>query len=173
MSRDTGKMICVAEITGAHGVRGLVKLRCFGENPGILTECGPLFDRNGETRYTIVKASPHKNHFITELEGVRDRTEAEQLRGTKLYVERDKFPETANADEFYYADLEGLDAEFDDGAAAGMVIAVYNFGAGDLLEIRLAGKRKSVMIPFTKEIVTDVDIAGGKIVIAPSEWLDK
>ena len=109
---------------------------------------------------------PSKNGFIARIKGVTDRNQAEALRGTELRVDRDKLPEPHEG-EFYHADLIGLKADTTRGEPYGDVIAVHDFGAGDLLEIQLAGSSKTELIAFTAETVPAIEIANGRIVIVP------
>jgi 16S rRNA processing protein RimM len=103
---------------------------------------------------------------------VRDRNAAERLANTKLFVPRDRLP-AAETDEFYHADLIGLAAVTPDGRALGTVVAIHDFGAGDILELRQEGKRDTVMLPFSTDTVPVVDIAGGRIVIDPPDGVFK
>lgn len=160
------KTICIAEIMTAHGVRGLVKLRCHLEDPQDLKDYLPLFDDKGRT-YTVVLKNPVKRDWIAEINGISDRNDAEKLRGLKLYVPREALPDTGD-DEFYYEDLIGCAALSTDGADMGSVIAVENFGAGDLLEIKPPGGA-SYYLPISDPYVQDIDLEARRIVIEPAE----
>lgn len=161
--------ICVGQITGAHGVRGLVKLHAFTGDPGAVTAYGPLSDEAGEHVYRIELLNMLKGQWLARIEGVDDRNAAEALRGRRLYVGREQLPETGE-DEFYYADLAGLAVRTRDGEPIGEVAAVHDFGAGDVIEVRAAdGKRHYV--PFTKAVVPVVDIAGRLLVVDPPAGL--
>ena len=159
-------------IVGApHGVRGSVRVKSFTDAPEAIANYGALEDESGGRRFTlrVVGAAKGDGMVIAELSGVADRDQAEALRGLRLYAPRAVLPATAE-DEFYHADLVGLAAVLDDGARLGTVIAVHDFGAGDVIEIaRAAGQ--PVLVPFTKAAVPVVDIAGGRIVIDPPEGL--
>jgi 16S rRNA processing protein RimM len=155
--------VLVAEIGAAHGLRGEVKLRSFTEDPMAVQGYGVLEGEDGRT-FTIESLKPAKGHVIARLAGVSDRTGAEALRGVKLYVPRERLP--APEDEtFYYADLIGLAAVASDGRTLGKVVAVHNFGAGDLIEVE-AGSG-TVMLPFTAAVVPEVDLAAGRLVVDP------
>ena len=158
--------ICVAQIGAAHGTRGEVRLKSFTADPMAVMEYGALETEDGTATFEIESLRPAKNHWVAQLRGVRDRNKAERLANTKLYVPRDRLP-AAETDEFYHADLIGLAAVTADGRQLGTVVAIHDFGAGDILELRQEGKRETVMLPFTSATVPVVDIAGGRIVIDP------
>jgi 16S rRNA processing protein RimM len=107
-----------------------------------------------------------KGGVIVRAEGVETRDAAEALRGVRLYVPRDRLPEPEGEDEFYLDDLVGLEAVDAEGAARGRVVAVQNFGAGDLVEVR-GPDGETFYVPFTREAVPEVDVKGGRVVIAP------
>jgi len=158
--------ICIAQIGAAHGVRGEVRLKAFTEDPLAVTRYGPLETEDGARRFEIEATRPAKDMLVARLKGVSDRDAAERLTNIRLYVSRERLPQPAD-DEFYHADLVGLAATTANGASFGTVKAVHNFGAGDLLEIEPASGGPTVMLPFNETIVPSVDIAGGRIVVAP------
>ena len=162
MRRDR---VCVAQIGAPHGVRGEVRFRVFTEDPMAVTRYGPLESEDGAQRFEIESLRPAKQMFVARLKGIGDRTAAERLPNVQLYMPRAKLPPPADG-EFYHADLIGLTAYDRQGNAVGTVLAVHNFGAGDLLEIRRDGG-DSVMLPFTAAAVPTVDVAAGRIVIDP------
>lgn len=164
---DAGRRVCVAQIGAPHGVRGEVRLKPFTADPLAVGRYGALESEDGTRRFEIVALRPAKDMLIARLKGVADRDAAEALRHQRLYVARDRLP-AAEADEFYHADLIGLAAVAPDGRALGTVVAVPNFGAGDLLEIAPPGSA-SLLVPFTKAVVPEVDLAGGRIVVEPPE----
>ncbi len=170
MKDDT--LICMAEIVGVHGVKGMVKLKVFSETPEILPDYAPLLNAQGEEVFELLTYAPHKNVWLATLEGVTDRTQAEKLRGTKLYVPRDELPEIEDDHTYYHADLIGLTAKDAGGAEIGRIVNVANFGAGDLLEIKpLTGA--TYYIPFTTEIVPAIDVkARTATVLVPAGLLD-
>ena len=170
--RDAAQRICVARIGAPHGVRGEVKLWSFTENPLALTDYGALESEDGAARFTIEAIRPAKGHLVARLAGVSDRDAAARLTNMQLYVPRERLPATGR-DEFYHADLIGLAAVDAGGAALGTVIAVHNFGAGDLLEIKPVQGAVTVMVPFTETTAPVVDVAGGHIVIDPPHGLFK
>lgn len=160
--------ICVARIGAAHGVRGEVRLWVFTEDPLAVMRYGPLSTKDGARQLEIARAREAKDHLVATLKGVTTRDEAERLNGIELYVARDKLPATDD-DEYYHADLIGLAAVGVDGGPIGRVIAIHNFGAGDIVEIAPT-RGPTLMLPFTNAVVPTVDIAGGRVVIdLPSE----
>lgn len=165
--------VCVGQITGAHGVRGLVKVKPFTAAPEDLTAYGPVSDETGARRLALQLLSWAKDQWIARVEGVADRDAADALRGLRLYVDRAALPE-AEEDEFYHADLIGLAAVLADGSSFGTVRAVFDFGAGEFLEIARPGPGPggaAVMVPFTRAAVPVVDIAGRRVVIDPPAGL--
>jgi 16S rRNA processing protein RimM len=158
--------ICVAQIGAPHGVRGEVRLRSFTEDPLAFVEYGPLESEDGKQRFEIEALRPAKDHFVARLSGVPDRNAAEKLTNVKLYVSRDVLPDIDEKETFYFADLIGLDAFTPDGAKYGTVATVQNFGAGDIIEIRLESGGL-VMLPFLDAVVLEVDIANKRIVVSP------
>jgi 16S rRNA processing protein RimM len=160
--------ICVARIGAAHGVRGAVKLWTFTEDPLAVRAYGPLMTKDGARQFEVTSAREAKGHLVATLKGVATREEAERLNGVELYVARDKLPDT-DEDEYYHADLIGLAAVSAANEPLGRVIAIHNFGAGDIIEIAPPGG-STMLLPFTNAVVPSVDIAGGRVVIElPSE----
>lgn len=155
-----GKRILVGEIGRPHGVRGLVKLKSFTSEPASIASYGPLTDATGARRFAVT----WKGDGIAAVEGIADRDAAQRLTGTRLYVERDRLPQTEE-DEFYLSDLIGLAAVTEAGEPAGTVKAVEDHGAGPFLVLARDGRETEV--PFTKAAVPVVDIASGRVVVAP------
>ncbi|MGA7994859.1 MAG: ribosome maturation factor RimM [Bradyrhizobium sp.] len=155
--------ICVARIGAAHGVRGAVKLWTFTEDPFAVKAYGPLTTKDGARQFEVTSAREAKGHLVATLKGVATREEAERLNGIELYVAREKLPDT-DADEYYHADLIGLAAVNAANEPLGRVIAIHNFGAGDIIEIAPPGGT-TVLLPFTNAVVPSVDVAGGRVVI--------
>jgi 16S rRNA processing protein RimM len=160
----------MAEIVGVHGVRGFVKLKIFGDNPDSLAGDAPLCDSTGTPRYRLSSLQRHGNIWLAQVEGVGDRTAAEKLRGTRLYMSRAALPEIADDKTFYHADLIGMAARYPDGKMMGTVIAVANFGAGDLLEVK-PPKGASFYVPFTDSVVPRVDVALKELTVDPPPGL--
>lgn len=157
--------ICVARIGAPHGVRGEVKLWSFTADPLAIAGYGPLETEAGVARFEIEALRPGKDHLVARLKGVADRDAAERLTNTDLFVERERLPEPEADDEFYHADLIGAAAADSDGRELGRVVAVHNFGAGDLIEIAPLQGGTTVLLPFTEAAVPSVDIAARRIVV--------
>ena len=155
--------ICVARIGAAHGVRGQVKLWTFTEDPFAVKEYGPLSTKDGSRQFEVTHVREAKDHLVATLKGVATRNDAERLNGIELYVSRDKLPATED-DEYYHADLIGLAAVTAADESLGRVIAIHNFGAGDIIEIA-PPQGSTLLLPFTNAVVPTVDLAGGRVVI--------
>jgi len=161
--------ICVGQILGAHGVRGLVKLASFTEDPEAITQYGALTDEAGTRVFSVELVGANKGQWIARIDAVDDRDVAQALSGTRLFVDRDRLP-PPDEDEFYHADLIGLRVELPDGTTLGTVAAMHNFGAGDIIEIALtSGKRP--LLPFDRQTVPEIDPASGRLVIDPPPGL--
>jgi 16S rRNA processing protein RimM len=159
--------IRVARIGAAHGIRGEVKLWSFTEDPLAVTAYGPLETEDGARRFEIEAARPGKDFLVARLKGIADRTAAETLRNTDLFVRRDRLPPIEEADTFYHADLVGLAAVGADGVALGTITAIHNFGAGDLIEIQPAAGGDALLLPFTDAVVPEIDLKAGRVVVVP------
>lgn len=164
------KRILIGEIATAHGIKGFVKVKCFADDTGLL-ESGPLFlAESGDKTLRLTLKHALDKGFVAEVEGIADRNDAEKLRGTKLYVDRDALPEAGDG-EYYYEDLKGMNVVKKDGAPMGVVINVTNFGAGDLLDIQKPGSAETFYLPFNAETILDVAM-DSKIITAtlPEGW---
>lgn len=172
MAETAGSKILMAIIGAAHGIRGEVRVKPYGDDPLSFTDYGVLTTKDGSRTFEVEAARVQKTVVITRFKGIRDRNEAETLNGVELYIDRDQLPET-DEDEFYYSDLVGLAVHDPAGERIGKVIAVENFGAGDLLEIRpLRGK--TYYIPFTGAFVPAVDMDGGVVTVdLPDDYLSE
>jgi 16S rRNA processing protein RimM len=159
------KRICVGRIGAPHGVRGEVKLWPFTADPLAIARYGELVTSDGSRRFEIEALRPARDHVVARLKGVRDRTAAEALRNLELFVPRDRLPAIDAPDEFYHADLVGLTALARDGDTLGTIVAVHNYGAGDLLELKPRDAGETVLVPFTEPTVPKIDIAAGTVVI--------
>ncbi len=155
--------ICVARIGAAHGVRGAVKLWTFTEDPLAVKRYGPLVTKDGAQSFEVATAREAKGHLVATLKGIATREEAERLNGLELYIAREKLPEPEQ-DEYYHADLIGLAAVDTANAPLGRVIAIHNFGAGDIIEIA-PPQGATMLLPFTHAVVPTVDLEGGRVVI--------
>ena len=161
--------VCVGVITGAHGVRGLLRVKSFTAEPEAVAAYGPLEDERGERRFELELVGAVKGVLLARLAGIADRDAAERLKGVRLYLRRDALP-APGEEEYYHADLLGLAVVLGDGTPFGRVKAVHDFGAGDSLEVERP-QGGVVLVPFTRAVVPVVDIAGGRLVVAPPEGL--
>lgn len=159
----TDTRILLAHIAGAHGIKGEVSLKTYTEDPLGIADYGALTDERGRV-FEIASVRPSNKGTIARIKGVVDRNAAEALKGVALYVERAAMPEPDEGD-YYHADLVGLKAVRPDGVEIGAVVAVQNFGAGDLLELRLEGSKLTELIPFTDACVPVVDVKGGTVTV--------
>lgn len=147
----------MAVIGAAHGIKGELRVKTFTGEPLALADYGPLYARDGRA-FQIIDIRPANTVVVVRFKGISDRNAAEALAGTELFVDRSMLPDDGEEDEFYHADLVGLEVRDDTGALIGKVVAVHNFGGGDILDVTLAG-RKGVLIPFTQAAVPEVSIA--------------
>src|SRR5689334_14797643 len=161
---DRDALVCLGQIGAPHGVRGEVRLRSFTAEPEAIAAYGPLQTEDGRA-IAIESLRPAKDHFVATLSGIQDRDAAAQLANAKLYVPRERLPRLADPEEFYHSDLIGLAVVDRGGQRLGSVVAIHNFGAGDLLELRLDTSSKTELLAFNDANVPRVDIAGGKIVL--------
>jgi 16S rRNA processing protein RimM len=162
--------VCVGAIAGAFGVRGEVRLKSFCAVPEDIASYGALQPEDGSRSFTIKLTAPVKGGFAARLGGVATKEDADALKGQRLYAPRDALPNLPD-DEFYHADLIGLEACDTGGKPLGRISAVLNHGASDLLEIRAPGQRHTTLVPFTAEIVPTVDLKAGRIIVDPPEGL--
>ena len=162
--------VCLGEIAGAHGVKGVVRVWSFTSEPAAIAAYGTLTDAGGERKFELKMIGMSRSHVLAEIAGVTDRSAAVALKGTRLYVARTRLP-AAEADEYYHGELIGLIAEFAHGARLGPVIAVEDFGAGTVLEIAREDGAGPVLVPFTRAVVPEVDVARGRLVIDPPPGL--
>jgi len=165
MSRD----VLLGVVIGAQGLKGEVKVKAFTATPESLGAYGPLHDKDGRL-LTVASIRAAKDAAIVSFQEIADRNAAERLKGTELFVSRVALP-APEAEEFYHADLIGLRAEDSEGRIIGVVRAIHNFGAGDVIEIA-RGDSDEVFLPFTREVAREIDIASGRIVIAAPEEVE-
>ena len=159
--------IRVARIGAAHGIRGEVRLWSFTEDPLAVAQYGPLESEDGARQFEIKALRPAKDFLVARIAGIADRNAAETLRNVDLFVPRDRLPPLEQADTFYHADLIGLAAESEAGEALGSVVAIHNFGAGDIIEIAPEGGGATLMLPFNETTVPRVDLKAGRVVVVP------
>ncbi|MGJ8529516.1 ribosome maturation factor RimM [Maritalea sp.] len=158
------KRVLMGQIGAAHGIQGQVRIKSHTEDPLALKNYSPLTTNRPGLEIVIKKARLNKTVIVASISGVADRTAAEALNGVKLYVNRDQLPETQDEDEFYQADLIGLEARFTDGKKYGTITAIQNHGAGDILEIRPV-RGPSDLLPFTKKIIPEINVAEGYVIL--------
>jgi 16S rRNA processing protein RimM len=167
--RTPADRVLLGEIGAAQGLKGEVRLRSYTEEPAAIARYGALEDDGGHAvEIESVRITPKA--LIARIKGVTTREVAEALNRTKLYIPRARLPERA-ADEWYHADLIGLSAFGQDGETIGKVVAVQNFGAGDLIEIERPSGGATVLVPFTRDTVPEVDVEGGSLTVVLAEGL--
>jgi len=165
---ENNNLICIAEIIGVHGIKGMLKLKVFSDNPEDLTDYMPLYSFDGKTEFDFKKLQPHKNIYLTTLKNINSCNDAEALRGTKLYIKKDILPVIEEDNSYYIADLIGLTAKSPDDDNLGEVVNVVNFGAGDLLEIKYKNEQ-SYYIAFNNNSVPKVNLEKKEITIIKLE----
>lgn len=161
MTSSDDQKVLMARIGAAHGIRGEVRVKPYGDDPLSFADYGILTTKDGKTSFEVEKARVQKTVVVTRFKGITDRNQAEALNGVDLYIDRDQLPEP-DEDEFYYSDLTGLAVVDLSGETLGTVIAVQDFGAGDLLEVR-PKRGRSFYVPFTKEFVPEVSLSEGMV----------
>lgn len=163
-------LICIGAIAGSFGVRGEVRLKSFAAQPEDIAAYGQLATEDGTQRFDVILTGQTKNGFTAQLSGVDTKEQADALRGVQVFVPRTVLPGLPD-DEFYHADLVGLNVVDTGGAPLGMVKAVLNHGAADLLELTVPGTAETVLLPFTKAAVPTVDLKARRIVADPPDGL--
>lgn len=167
--KDTEGKVCIAQIGAAHGIRGDVRIKLFSDDEAALSHYGPLTSADGKRVFEILSARLSKTVYVCRIKGLTDRDEAESLNGTLLYADRGLLPEL-DEEEFYHSDLIGLVAKLEDGSELGMIAAVHDFGAGDLLDI-VPSRGKGFYLPFTRDVVPSIDLEAGFVTVVPPEGL--
>ena len=167
MTADRSKKILLGRIGAAHGIRGEVRLQSFTQNPLDIAAYGPLETDNPDRLVAITALRQQKDTIIARLGGVSDRTAAEKLNGIGLYIQRERLPMPDDEDDFYHADLIGLEARLPDGTVLGTVSAIPNFGADDLIEVKDGRTGDTFLYPFTRAVVPDVRISDGYLTLVP------
>lgn len=164
MQKSTDKIL-LGQIGAAHGIKGHVRIATYTGDPMAIGTYGRLdTDRDGLT-VTLSKLRLHKTVVVAQINGITDRNAAEALNGVNLFIDRSRLPAPEDDDDFYHADLIGLEARLDTGITIGQVSALPNFGAGDLLEVRDPQSGDTYLYPFTKAVVPHVNIAEGYLTI--------
>ena len=163
------KRVCLGVVTGPHGVQGAVRIKSFTEAPEDVARYGPLADETGIRHFELRLIGAAKGVVVARLSGIVDRNQAEALRGLRLYLPRSALPQTED-EEYYHADLIGLEAVLGDGTPVGQVRAIHDFGAGDTLELARPGA-PAFLVPFTRAVVPKVELAAGRLVLDPPPGL--
>ena len=167
------KLVLVGQVAGGFGVRGEVRVTAYTADPMALLTYRDLLRADGSPGLTLLSGRPDKNGLVGRAKEIATKEQADALRGLKLHVPRDRFPEPEE-DEFYLADLIGLEARDADDAVIGRIKSVQNFGASDMLEIAPASGGQTWYLPFTREAAPEVRIADGWVrVIRPNEVGDQ
>ena len=161
--------ICIGCIAGVHCVKGLVRINSYTEEPMDVAAYGSVTDEDGERMFELEAQRMVKTQVLTRIKGVTDRDAAEALRGMDLFISRNALPSTSD-NEFYWEDLEGLRAESINGNPLGNVLSVHDFGAGAMLEVG-SNVSETILIPFTPDVVPEVDLSNGRVVIDPPAGL--
>lgn len=165
------RLVLLGHVSAAHGLRGEVLVKSYTAEPAAIAGYGALVDEAGRRRFELKVVRVTDKGVIARVGGIGDRTAAELLKGTRLYALREQLPAAVEG-EYYHADLVGLAAVSEGGEKIGEVVAVQNFGAGDLLEIRLEGSLKVELVPFTDASVPTVDVAAGRLVVRMPELVE-
>jgi len=162
----SSNLICIGAIIGAFGVKGELRVKSFCANPADIGKYGPLTSEDGKTSYDLRVIGPIKGGYACRIKGVQYKDQADALRGVRLCTNRDNLPNLPD-DEYYHADLVGLDVYDTGGEKLGQITAVYNHGAGDFLEIDGKGLKNPVLLPFTRDAVPTVDLSAKRIIADP------
>ncbi|MFT3688029.1 ribosome maturation factor RimM [Paenirhodobacter sp.] len=160
--------VCVGAIAGAFGVKGEVRLKSFCSTPEDIAAYGPLWTEDGARSFTVTLTRPVTGGLGARLSGVATKEDGDALRGVTLWADRTRLPSLPD-DEFYHADLIGMEVFDTGGAPLGKVRAIQNFGASDILEIFVPGRRTTLLLPFTRAVVPTVDLKARRIVADPPE----
>ena len=160
-----GDLVCVGKFGAPHGIRGAIKIKSYTEDPESIEYYSPLYSKDGKERFDIKVLSSKQDMLVVKVEGVNDRNAAISLRNRELYVDKELFPEPED-DEFYYNDLIGMKVISEDGEPYGVVMALHNYGGGDLIEISPDSEPKTQLFAFTADNFPAVDMENSIIVIS-------
>jgi len=166
----TDGRICVGAIAGAFGVKGEVRLKSFCADPAAIADYAPLYTEDGAREFKVTITQPIASGFAARLSGIATKEQADGLRGTSLFADRTHLPNLPD-DEYYHADLIGLEVVDTGGKVLGRIRSVLNHGAADLLELYGPDLKDTVLVPFTRAVVPTVDLTAGRVVIDPPEGL--
>lgn len=158
-------LILVGRFGAPQGVKGQVRLQSFTEDPLAIAHYAPLTDARGTRVFALSDPRPlRESMLVVSVVGVADRDAAAALTGLELFALRENLP-PPDEDEVYVADLIGIEAVDDSGIVVGAIVAVPNYGAGDILELRPPDGGETLLVPFTKAFVPVVDVAARKVVV--------
>ncbi|MEH6739179.1 MAG: ribosome maturation factor RimM [Sulfitobacter sp.] len=163
-------LICVGVISGSYGVKGEMRVKSFCAIPEDIQNYSPLTDEAGKQQFALAILRPIKNGYSARLPEIATKEDADVMRATKLYAPRNQLPSLPD-DEYYHADLIGLDVYDTGGELLGRVKTVQNHGADDLLELQLSGTSTTTFLPFTLAAVPTVDLAAGRIIADPPDGI--
>ncbi|MEK9753220.1 MAG: ribosome maturation factor RimM [Rhodospirillaceae bacterium] len=166
---DPAELVLLGTVGAPRGIKGDIRIKSFTEAPEDIAAYGPLWNADATRSFKVRVIGEAKGQILVRIDGVGDRTAAEALKGTGLYVPRSALP-APDDDSYYLVDLIGLRVETKAGEAWGEVRAVHDFGAGDVLELA-GGPHAGLMIPFTRDSVPEVDLTGGRLVVDPPDGL--
>ncbi len=161
----TAKRICLGKIVGVHGIKGEFKVKSFTAIDTDISSYGPLEDKTSSRQFELKVIGHSKDLLRIKVKGIDDRTLAETFIGTELYAPRGVFPVLKDEETYYEADLVGLEVYDESKNKVAKVSGFYNFGAGDILEIKLLNNRQE-MIPFNKSYVPTINLEEGYIIVS-------
>lgn len=168
MTKD--KRICIGAIVGVHGIKGEVKVKSFTDPDTNVDKYGIVENKEGNRTFELKVMGRSKELLRVKIKGVSDRTTAETLIGNGFYINREVLPKLEDEDEFYEADLVGLEVR-QANQVIGTVAGMYNFGAGEIIEIKLKSTGKLEMLPFTKLYVPEINISQGYVTVTSATLL--
>ncbi|WP_026317504.1 ribosome maturation factor RimM [Ahrensia kielensis] len=169
---DLENPVLLGVIGAAHGIKGQCRVKSYTGDPEALGDYGTLYAEDGRA-FDVADIRSAKNVVVVTFKQVKDRNAAEALNGTELYVDREQLPDDMlDDDEFYVEDLIGMDVLDAAGTHIGAVMAVPNFGAGDMVEIAMLNENgglsnKTDLYPFTKAVVPTIDMERWAITLVP------
>ena len=165
------KKVCIGKIVAAHGIRGEVKVQPKNSDPADWSKLGECENKDASRTFSIRVTGKTSANVRVKIKGVDTRNEAEALIGTEFYVSRDKLPELGE-EEYYLQDLIGLKVCLKTPEEViGKVSGFYNFGAGDIIELKLDGQKQTEMLPFTRQYVPEINIAKGYVIVSSATMI--
>ena len=165
------KRVCIGKIVAAHGIRGEVKVNSYTKNPSDLDKYGAVENKDASRTFNIKVLGMTSTNVRVKINGIDDRNSAEALIGTEFFINRDKLPQLGE-EEYYHTDIVGLDVCLQStDNKIGKVIGFSNFGAGDIIEIKINGQKETEMLPFTKDYVPLIDVEHGYVVVTSATMI--